>query len=418
MDDSTRVNECIDPCKDAERATCNAAQKRLRSPLWPVVVADYRPYGGGQLRQCYDQRRGEHADHWNCYYRNNTINGYKDRHYILREFHELRRRIESAVSLTDVNDAKGESNRACDGDVPLPLLESAECGAGCHSTARTCAPFSWLEAGCGVGNAMLPIFEEYGHLPQWRAMFGFDISAVAIDLLERKKKERLPAKLAAKLHVCVLNPCEQPVTECSFFRASRDASLPQVTFVSLIFVLCSIPVESHLVVLRRLAACMSPYDGALFFRDYAASDLAESRFRKRLKGDRSRGRCAGMRTNPTDRGHHSGCLDETADSGTAEENASKVTDKNNSNSSITTAAGDDDVNDEDDASTFRRSNGTLSHFFQLEDVDHLFTEAGFATIELVTVHRDVTNHKAGTTLSRRFVQGRFRLKSTPSSVLG
>lgn len=318
-------------------------KKRARSPPYPPFVKDYRPYTSGQLRRLTTERnKDNHKQHWDLYYRNNTINGYKDRHYILREFTELRTAIEAA------------------------------------SRERPVAPassFSWMEAGCGVGNAMLPIFEEHGALPQWRSLLGFDISAVAVTLL-KEKVAAMPPVLAEKVHVCALNPCERDVVECPLFEmgaapsssSSSSSSSPaqwvprsplnRVEFVSMVFVLCSIPVAKHAIVLRRIAACMAEPGGVFFFRDYCVSDHAEERFRKR---DQESGK-----TN--------------------------------------------DMEAEADPNTYARTNGTISHFFSEEEVRTLFESAGFAVIELKEVGREVMNRKTETVLSRKFIQGRFRLE--------
>ncbi|KAL7701942.1 Methyltransferase domain containing protein [Lotmaria passim] len=328
-------------------------RKRGRSPPGPPFMLDYRPYSSGLLQLRRRRPTAEiHKKQWDLYYRNNTVNGYKDRHYILREFHELRAAIDAAV----------------------------EADAGSH--AAVAASFSWMEAGCGVGNAMLPIFEQYGHLPQWRALLGFDVSSVAIRLLE-EKRSAMPPELAAKVHVCVLNPSESDVSNCVFFQlpppsaAAAASSLPSSSlfssssppsssapclfpeFVSLIFVLCSIPVSSHAVVLRRIAACMSRPGGVLYFRDYAVSDHAESRFRL-------------------------------------------------SHRQLRSAAGESD-DAADDANTYERTNGTLSHFFSVEEVRQLFESAGFEAIALGIIESVVTNRKTNVSFARKFVQGRFRL---------
>ncbi|KPA86420.1 hypothetical protein ABB37_00593 [Leptomonas pyrrhocoris] len=329
------------------------SRKRGRSPPGKPYVSDYRPYGSGLLQLHRRRPNAEmHKKQWDLYYRNNTVNGYKDRHYILREFHELRAAIDAAAET-----AVGADTTVPEGGADKDAEAVASDGA---------ASFSWMEAGCGVGNAMLPVFQEYGHLPQWRALLGFDISSVAIRLLEEKIASMPPA-LAAKVHVCVLNPSESDVADCALFHpAPACSSLSAATaaprafpeFVSLIFVLCSVPVPSHAVVLQRLAKCMKRPGGVLYFRDYAVSDHAESRFQqsnRQLRGESGNGVAAA------------------------------------------------------DANTYERTNGTLSHFFSVDEVRQLFTGAGFEVIALGIIESDVTNRKTSASFARKFVQGRFRL---------
>lgn len=273
-------------------------------------VEDYRPYTGGQLAQL-KVRKTTHKEHWDQYYRNNTLNGYRDRHYILREFSELREALERLK----------KNNEA---------------------TLEECV---WMEAGCGVGNAVFPILKDYGDVSGWRVV-GFDISTVAIKLL-REKQNTLPHVEQEKFTAWVLNPVEQdiaPIITASVARQSRPRGDGLVDFVSMIFVLCSIPVEEHAVVLRRIAACMKE-GGVFFFRDYCVDDHAEKRFSAHCRVE---------------------------------------------------------------ANTFSRTNGTLSHFFSVSELRDLFCSVGFELINVEVVEREVVNRREGMNLQRRFLQGRFR----------
>lgn len=344
----------------SSNSSSSGTRKRGRSPPGKPFVVDYRPYGSGLLQRHGRQQNAEmHKKQWDLYYRNNTVNGYKDRHYILREFHELRAAIDAAVAAAEAEEEKERAHHA-EGEEASSL------------PAQAAEDFAWMEAGCGVGNAMLPVFEQYGHLPQWRALLGFDISSVAIRLLE-EKKAAMPAALAAKVHVCVLNPSESDVADCSFFqpvRTSLSSPAPSASpampcafpeFVSLIFVLCSIPVATHPLVLRRIAHCMQRPGGVLYFRDYAVSDHAEARFQQSNRQLRT--------TNALSTEEKTGV----------------------------------------DANTYERTNGTLSHFFAVEEVQQLFVNAGFEVIALGIIENEVVNRKTNVSFARKFVQGRFRL---------
>ncbi|CCW61432.1 unnamed protein product [Phytomonas sp. EM1] len=348
--------------------------KRPRSPLRPPIVKDYRPYTGRQLVHrlpfVEDFKHNIHKSSWDLFYRNNTINGFKDRNYILREFVELREAIMGSSSAEQAAISADVELHSFSGATSLP-----------HSCEKTnLKPFSWMEAGCGVGNAMLPIFKQFGHLSHWRLLLGFDISKVAIKLLNDKKAS-LPRALQEKLHVFELNPCEQRIAEGIFpspspsgdtnAHSSTDFSNflfnPIVNFVSMIFVLSSIPVSLHATVLRRIAESMVRPGGIFFFRDYARSDLAEKRFQSRKQG----------------------AID------TLMEGRNYV---------------DDKFSEKTELSIFTRTNGTLSHFFSKEELEKLFTSVGFSVIEIREVNREVTNRKAALCLSRKFLQGRFRLE--------
>lgn len=69
----------------------------------------------------------EAKKHWDIYYKQNTVNGYKDRHYIKTEFSELTEGVALAKE-------KGT-------EVVL------------------------LDLGCGVGNAFYPLVNEFGCPP-------------------------------------------------------------------------------------------------------------------------------------------------------------------------------------------------------------------------------------------------------------
>ncbi|KAH9601706.1 hypothetical protein LSM04_006357 [Trypanosoma melophagium] len=303
---------------EATRSGGTSSRKRPRDPPF---VEDYRPYTGRQLARVLEPK-ATHKQNWDLYYRNNTINGYRDRHYIIREFHELREKLEQLQrAKASVKIESSESTKEAS------LFENV----------------LWMEAGCGVGNAILPILEEYGNTPGW-GIVGFDISSVAIALL-REKRLALPFHMQQKLVVRVLNPVEESITISNSSSTSTSSFIEKpVDFVSMIFVLCSIPVDKHELVLQRIASCVKD-GGIFFFRDYCVDDHAEKRFSTHRQ---------------------------------VEEN------------------------------TFTRSNGTLSHFFSLAEVRNLFQASGFEVIDLSVVEREVQNRREGMSLHRRFLQGRFR----------
>ncbi|ORC92101.1 methyltransferase like 6 [Trypanosoma theileri] len=307
--------------------TTKSGETSRKRPRDPPFVEDYRPYTGRQLAHVLE-RKATHKENWDLYYRNNTVNGYRDRHYIIREFHELREKLEQL-----------KKDKA-----PVEVSATTETKKGTMKpTLSDDDVVLWMEAGCGVGNAILPILEEYGNIPGW-GIVGFDISSVAIALLQEKQKA-LPFHMQQKLVVRVLNPVEENITisDSSSTCTSTFIEKP-VDFVSMIFVLCSIPVEKHKLVLQRITSCLKD-NGIFFFRDYCVDDHAEKRF---------------------------------ATCRQVEEN------------------------------TFARSNGTLSHFFSLVEVRELFQANGFEVIELSVVEREVQNRREGMRLHRRFLQGRFR----------
>ena len=297
--------------------------------LCPPFVLDYAPYAKGQLNLTRRRQLTDCGEQWDTYYRNNTVNGYKDRHYLLREFHELREALDLRSS------AATSSAPSTSGDVVL-----------------------LLEVGCGVGNALLPIVEQYIDRlqPSEFQVYGFDISEVAVKLLQAKlvtdtsstEAAVLPpvrsSRLAEYVHCCAHDLTQEPLpVGCSGAWLRQKAS-----FATIIFVLCSIKEVDRRVFVERMSLLIAE-GGLVFVRDYAVGDHAQSRFASRQ-------------------------------------------------------AVEDD--------TFLRTNGTLSHFFSAEAMQTLFESCGFDTVECKIVEREVTNRREDVTMSRRFVQGKFRRRRT------
>jgi len=92
-----------------------------------IIEADARPKltEMGIKRLEIDARR-----HWDIFYKQNTTNFYKDRHYVAREFTELSDKLEAVKNATD-------------SDERVVLLD----------------------LGCGVGNAFWPLVGTYGMPP-------------------------------------------------------------------------------------------------------------------------------------------------------------------------------------------------------------------------------------------------------------
>lgn len=482
----------------------------LRSNSTPIME-DYYPYTSGILaHRLLCLRRRPASSQWDCYYRNNTVNGFKDRHYILREFPELQEAISASLSST------GPSSCAPTPSSDLSLDES------CLSN------FSWMEVGCGVGNAFFPIFEEYGHLPDWKRMYAVDISSVAINLLRKKIQISFPSSLQEKVYLATLDPSIQRITSLSFSSVldsesvigienvkkqsrmsplanrsertyqhltsisplcsscqdviptvehatvpsptaastanstshsdwtppllpshlpskvvqDRPHVLKNISFASLIFVLSSVETTLHKCIIQHVAECLEQEDGGkpgiLFFRDYAADDHAHLRFALRhadmhgaletdfhptspLKIDVNC--CLSSKTaapladatsslSPhciANNNINETLIENTVNSSEGVKGKSYI--PTNSLTSCTFVDTFECTSDKvPNAFTYERANGTLSHFFTMQEIRTLFTSVGFETISLQIVEREVINHRKRTTHHRRFIQGRFVYK--------
>jgi methyltransferase-like protein 6 len=318
--------------------------KRSQQQLLPPFVEHYAPYTGGQLTSVASRQVKACAEQWDRYYRQNSINGYKDRHYLLREFTELQAALEVL---------KGRAGM-------VTTCENANIAAPAQQVNADAVTF--VEIGCGVGNAMIPIIDEFADIPlrDFKA-YGFDISKVAVDLLQEKIRQS-PTTLGSGRLTAVphdLADYELPFSE-EFIRSP-------IRFGTIIFVLCSVPVPKQQVFVDRVARLIAP-GGVVFVRDYCVGDLAQARFTE------------GKRFAPA-----------IASSSPA---ASTSVDEAASSAAL--------------SSTYLRSNGTLSHFFTVESLTKLFVNTGrFRVLQAVEVDRVAENRRAGAVMNRKFVQARF-----------
>jgi methyltransferase-like protein 6 len=152
--------------------------------------------------------------YWDKFYKSNSTNFYKDRHWILREFSEL---LEQATEA------------------------------------------SVLEVGCGVGNTLFPLLEETKNLK----FFSFDFAPKAVDLLKTN-----PLFDPHRVHPFCCDVVTQDLP--------TEVTSMGVDFTLLIFVLSAIPPEKIPIVLRKIHQSLKP-GGLLLFRDYAINDMAQKR---------------------------------------------------------------------------------------------------------------------------------------------
>jgi methyltransferase-like protein 6 len=313
---SLRTKHAMTAAGEVTTTECSRQLKKQRLELPPPFVVDYAPYSRQQLLPSSSGTQAA-LKNWDNYYRNNTVNGYKDRHYILREFAELSAALEA-----------------------LPHIAVAgEEAATPSATTRV----TLVEIGCGVGNAVLPLLEQYASRlaePTQFQVLGFDISAVAVDLLKLRVAELgFGDRVKSIQHDLALFPLAIP----------SDFMPSPASFGTMIFVLSAVSVAHHDAFVSRIATLVAA-GGVLMVRDYCADDHAQKRFDPSKK-----------------------------------------------------------VHDETDA-TFTRSNGTLSHFFTLEEFCGLFSRHGFEPIEVKIVERQVENRKQNLVMERRWLNGRFRRK--------
>lgn len=310
----------------------------------PPFTDDYRPYTGKQLMLARRRNIEDQEKSWDKYYSNNTINGFKDRHYLLREFPELASALAEKKAKLDA--CSPANNNITD-------REAGKASVKCLDVADM---VHWTEIGCGVGNAMMPVFEEF--FPVLR-LSGFDISPFAVQMFQTKVTDFLGTKgLPATPHTefIPLNLSTQKelppafpafISSPSTSGEGGDAMRGQADFASCVFVLSAIPPEEQAPFLEKASRVLK-VGGWLYIRDYCQEDMAEKRFGTKVE-----------------------------------------------RSLVST-------------NTYMRTNGTLSHFFSEDSLTKLLEAAGYECPHCVVVTRSVENRKENIAMDRKWVQVRAR----------
>lgn len=194
-------------------------------------------------------------DYWDHFYREKTVNFFKDRHYLREEFAEL-------MPEEVLEDPKRWI---------APLQSQEEPPTSPRSLRRAMLGRSvLLELGCAVGNGVLPLLRANHDL----FAIACDLSPVAVSLLQAKDEYRCGRCLAFPCDIA-RGPGEQPTEE----HQPLEAMVPPdvVDFATLLFVLSAINPCCHQAVLRRISGRLKP-GGVVLVRDYGRGDLAQLRF--------------------------------------------------------------------------------------------------------------------------------------------
>ncbi|KAL7068502.1 hypothetical protein ACR3K2_11110 [Cryptosporidium serpentis] len=210
-----------------------------------------------------------------------------------------------------------------------------------------------IEFGCGVGNSLIPLINSIGNLH----CIGFDCSTRAISLLQERWDVTCNALI--KNHFTCKGIC--PIT-CRDDQCQRlighvfDIALCDIPpsicnersadFGLLIFVLSAIAPKFHQQVVIRCSKVLK--SGAIIlFRDYGRYDMAQLRFAKSKK--------------------------------------SKI-----------------------DENFYVRYDGTFAYYFTVEELNTLFSVAGFMTISNGYCLREVSNRKTQSSMRRIWIQAKFQ----------
>lgn len=164
----------------------------------------------------------EAQKNWDLFYKRNTTKFFKDRHWTKREFDEL------------VFDS------SCTGE---------------NSGARVV-----LEVGCGVGNFIFPLLEEFDNL----FFYACDFSKRAVQFVKENE---------------LYNPERCHAFQCDITCDELTNEIPadSVDVVSMIFVLSAIHPDKMVSALNNIHKVLKP-GGSILFRDYGLYDHAMLRF--------------------------------------------------------------------------------------------------------------------------------------------
>uniref|UniRef100_A0A1A8RQR1 tRNA N(3)-cytidine methyltransferase n=2 Tax=Nothobranchius rachovii TaxID=451742 RepID=A0A1A8RQR1_9TELE len=162
----------------------------------------------------------EAQKNWDLFYKRNTTNFFKDRHWTTREFEEL---------------------KACREFESQKLV--------------------LLEAGCGVGNCIFPLLEDDLNI----FVYACDFSPRAVDFVKENPL------------YCTERCC---AFQCDLTRDDLMENVPEgsVDVVTLIFVLSAVHPDKMKLVLENISKVLKP-GGVVLFRDYGMYDHAMLRFK-------------------------------------------------------------------------------------------------------------------------------------------
>ncbi|XP_037129846.1 tRNA N(3)-methylcytidine methyltransferase METTL6 isoform X2 [Syngnathus acus] len=190
------------------------------------VLSQEEKTGGEQsLVSAFKQMKLEREaqKNWDLFYKRNTTNFFKDRHWTSREFEELNTCRQS------------ESQR-------LVLLE----------------------AGCGVGNCIFPLLEEECNI----FVYACDFSPRAVDFVKNP----------------LCNPARCAVFQCDLTCDDLRDNIPEasVDAATLIFVLSAIHPDKMALAIGNIHRVLKA-GGVVLFRDYGVHDHAMQRFKASSK---------------------------------------------------------------------------------------------------------------------------------------
>ncbi|KAF8564749.1 hypothetical protein P879_07533 [Paragonimus westermani] len=265
----------------------------------------------------------EAGKNWDRFYNRNGTRFFKDRHWTTREFSDLL--------------------QLCCPHAHSQVNVDISCGTNSVSI---------LEVGCGVGNFLLPLLEEFvlrkdadSKSQEDRPIcapplvFACDISERAVRIV-RERVLSVSSCLPCTAFVCDVS---QPGSlQRALIQAQSGSNVTEMDLVTLIFVLSALNPSDMITCLKNVASVLKP-GGRLLFRDYGLHDYAQLRF-----------------------GRGTRLLAELP--------------------------------------SYARQDGTLSYFFEMNELKSMLTESGLETVHCEYVHRRTNNVAERLSVQRVFLQ--------------
>ena len=335
--------------------------------LFPALITSHPfPPTPTQSQFWVEKYEKEACRNWDIFYKNNTDQFFKDRHYFAKEFPDVfgvqvgggdGEEEDEGPSRVGVSDDRGSTSATSDtktgadccarvfGPAPryaLPSLTANEVKDG-TGTARP-AGRVFLEVGCGVGNTAFPLLA----LDKAAAVYCCDFSQRAVELVEARK-EGLSLHEKSRINPFVCDITRDPLTE--------HVPPGSVDVCTMVFVLSAVSPEKFARAIRNVSSVMKPGGtGRVLVRDYACGDLAQSRF------------------------------------------ASKTRQKLSENFYV-------------------RGDGTRAYYFSQEELTALFAKFGMEQTQSVVHEKTITNRSTRVDMERRWIQASFASAAVPAEAL-
>nr|KAJ3416647.1 hypothetical protein HK105_001208 [Polyrhizophydium stewartii] len=192
------------------------------------------------------------ARNWDIFYKNNTTNFFKDRHWTHREFVELR----------ETGDALPRSRvSACGLRVVAVSASRFAFGFWDRDWWLTCACWMQKLLGCGVGNFVFPLLQTNKEL----FIYACDFSPRAVEFVKASPDYD---------EAC----CKAFVNDITADALADHIPAESLDLVSAIYVLSALPPHKMQRAVENIRSVLRP-GGVVLFRDYGLYDAAQLRFK-------------------------------------------------------------------------------------------------------------------------------------------